>query len=169
MNSSTQAQKGFKTFLLTLVISLVVFSAIYYIINSGGDSPSSYKDSTDDESSFVKEELTSPDKVVVDTSKNESVTLGDSSKRSVFGELAAQPVEEVDAEPRQVLAGADVTTEEVEEVSETTVPETGIFSPTIGLVLSTIALSIGAYLVFLGPRKLALSSFEKKVLDDLEK
>ncbi len=37
MDSKAQAQKGFKTFMLTLVVSLFVFSAIYMVLNRNTD------------------------------------------------------------------------------------------------------------------------------------
>ena len=37
MNANEQAQKGFKTFILTLSISLIVFSVIYYLISNNSN------------------------------------------------------------------------------------------------------------------------------------
>jgi hypothetical protein len=151
MNSNTQAQKGFKTFILTLVISLVVFSAIYYIINT--EQP---------EENIVEQPIAQEEKMIVQSdSTAESATLGETDTRSVFGELAAADAEDYDVQPKQVLSGATETT-------QSTVPDTGFFGPTFGLLVSTITLGIGAYLVFLGPRKTALASFEKNVIRDLD-
>lgn len=191
MNSSTQAQKGFKTFILTLVVSLVVFSAIYYVVNS--DSPSSV-DTADKTTTVIDSK----------TDSARTSTLGDVSQRtkpygateekkevagasdamveddstSVFEELATT---ELAVEPRQVLAEGDestadtievvTTTEETaetEEVAESTVPETGVSGPTLGLFFTLVALSLFAYIAFIGPRNIALEAFEKKVLEDLE-
>ena len=156
MNSNAQAQKGFKTFILTLVISLVVFSAIYYIINS---------DSTTETNYTAPKEEKLP---VQANSSMETSTLGDTSTRSVFGELAATEAEEYDVQPKQVLAGAETYQEDTVETSQSTVPVTGFFGPTFGLVVSLFTLGIGAYLIFLGPRKTALASFEKNVIKDLD-
>ena len=122
MNSKKQAQKGFKTFILTLAISLAVFSGIYYIINVEDDSPV-MKTTSEDESTNVL------DARVAETANNNEETLGEKSERpeeeSVFADLAvAKSVgvgEEDTDETGAVLAGADVG-----ETTESTVPDTGI-------------------------------------------
>ena len=156
MNSNTQAQKGLKTFLLTLVISLVVFSAIYYIINADTPEKNSYEGAA--ESSLNVQRNSSAD----------TATLGDTNTRSVFGELASTEAQDYDVQPRQVLSGAEEYDEDTIETTQTTVPVTGIFGPTFGLLLSSLSLGLGAYLIFLGPRKSALASFEKGVIKDLD-
>lgn len=182
MNSKTQAQKGFKTFILTLAISLAVFSGIYYVINVE-DEEGVLRTTPENESASVL------DARVDDTVADNSETLGEQSAReeeeteSVFAELAGQqnvgvgeeePEEEAESTPvvkaansekksGAVLAGADVG-----ETTESTVPDTGIAGPTTGIILTLVILSLVIYIYFVGPRNLALSSFEKDLLDDLD-
>ena len=179
MNSKNQAQKGFKTFILTLVISLVVFSAIYYIINSEQGTPPKGGDGVEGTKSLSKAKSSA-----VGTS-----TLGDADERdqvvdaekegdevNAFKELVEQEIEDVPQ--REVLAGSDTadtaalvatgTTGDTTEVAQSTVPATGISGPTLGMVLTLIILGFAAYIMFLGPRNIALYNFEKDVLDDLD-
>lgn len=155
MNTTTQAQKGFKTFILTLVVSLLVFSAVYYFINS--DTSSVGQSDSYSDVSFNEQPV-----------ENEEATLGDTSERmgvseeSVFEELAN---EKLNISPPEVLAGADDATT---ETPEATVPVTGISGPTSGIILATIILGFAAYLIYIGPRSFALASFEKKVLEELD-
>ena len=98
-------------------------------------------------------------------------------KESVFGELANKPV---DSQPRAVLAAGDttvgdgmaaaddVTTDVDDTTPESTVPSTGISGPTAGIIISSTIFGIVGYILLIGPRKLALSSFEKNVLKDLD-
>ena len=184
MNSKTQATKGFKTFILTLAISLIVFSAIYYIINN-----------EQEETSYVeKNEISSSLKAPVSLDEDlETATLGEADvraeetpvdvsegveeeKASVFEELANQKMDNIPQ--RQVLAGSDtadtatmVATESTSDATETaqsTVPDTGISGPTMGIVLTLVILGFAAYVMFIGPRNIALYNFEKDVLDDLD-
>lgn len=179
MNSKTQATKGFKTFILTLMISLIVFSAIYYIINT------EQEESTFSERREVEQPLNSM----------ETATLGETDVRekevpvtedkpvegvggegSVFEKLANQKMDNVPQ--RQVLAGADTadttavvateSTVDTTEVEQSTVPATGISGPTLGIVLTLVILGFAAYIMFIGPRNIALYNFEKDVLDDLD-
>ncbi len=187
MNSNNQAQKGFKTFILTLVISLIVFSAIYYIVNSDtGSSEAPIKETSVIESKTESAKSSTlgdaslranpaPEKVVkeeVAGAKTEEVSIDDDST-SVFEELATT---NMNVEAQAVLAATDEEDENEEmapvapavTTPESTVPDTGIFGPTFGIFFSAIALGLFAYFAFLGPRKMALESFEKEVLEDLE-
>lgn len=173
MNSKTQATKGFKTFLLTLVISLVVFSAIYFIINT------EQEDESIDIETNSEQTLTAPYEKSDDI---EAATLGESDTRaedevSVFGELASQKME--DTARRQVLAGEDVadtsdttamvaTSGTEDTTPQSTVPDTGVSGPTMGVILTLIILGFAAYIMFIGPRNIALYNFEKDVVDDLD-
>lgn len=163
MNTKTQAQKGFKTFLLTLVISLAVFSGLYYMINSGlgGNSQSEQiaKPTTNEPVEQMQPQTQQP---------KQNETLGDTSTRteeSVFGGMVE---DKPDVPPKQVLAGADDASGTTEETPQATVPVTGFSTPTFGIVVSILALSLALYLLFIGPRNFALSSFEKRVIDDLD-
>lgn len=166
MSTSSQAQKGFKTFLLTLVISLVVFSAVYYVINSGVDSEAEYQNTASEVTrTQTREEYPAED--VEKANKVETATLGESTSKNVFQELTdSKP----DVIPKQVLAGSDVAgdDEEDDDVLESTVPDTGVIGPTSGILLSVALMGTAALLIFIGPRKLALSSFEKRTLKDLD-
>ncbi len=193
MNSRDQAKKGFKTFLLTLIISLVIFSGIYYVINSQNDEEFSGNLSKTEEPVDVLSSKSAQDK---------TKTLGAADNRdeeSVFADLAGQKMDE--SGNRAVLAGTDsvdttdtvvttVTTEPTvdttvttttttttatadaettdTETAQTTVPDTGVSGPTMGVVLTLIILGFAAYIMFLGPRNVALHNFEKDFLDDLE-
>ena len=185
MNSSAQAQKGFKTFILTLVISLVVFSAIYYIINSGNQSTIDSTRTADSNNVVItRSETPSADSATLGAKDTASETgIVDESpgvEESAFGDLAVQDTPEV--QTRQVLQAAESgdtsdTTEVIDpsppiggggETEEATVPETGISGPTAGLIMTLTIASVVAYIMFVGPRNLALSSFERRVVDELE-
>lgn len=155
MNSES-ASKGFKTFILTLAISLIVFSGIYYLVTNyaseksfiaASDTEVSYKKTTDDSQ---KSEL--------DTPKVAEVQGVTDTQPNPFKELAEK--DDLGVAPQEVLAGADVT--ETTQ-STTAVPQTGAFGITLGLVFSFILFGIGLFVVYLNPRNLAISSFEKKV------
>jgi hypothetical protein len=183
MNSKTQAQKGFKTFILTLAISLAVFSGIYYIINSEDEnaqvvttpesntanvldakvegSVAEESDTLGEQSDRSKEE----DSVFADLAGTKNVALGEEEESAADTDADAKPVVKAASskKPGNVLAGADVG-----ETTESTVPDTGIAGPTTGIILTLVILSLVIYIYFVGPRKLALSSFEKDLLDDLD-
>lgn len=172
MDTKAQAQKGFKTFIITLLVSLVVFSAIYYVVNSSTeDSMDTVVQPTNERSQ--QQQLRAPtnnansnEEAEVAAASVKNVAMGESKTESPFEELAeAKTPTRIGGAPiqeRAVLAGADGP-----ETSQATVPDTGLFGPTFGIIFSATALSIAAYLIFAGPRKLALSSFEKKVRNKL--
>ena len=136
---NSSAASSFRTFILTLSISLIVFSAIYYVMSSSGMDTDVFENSLSDSS--VTEE-----------------SVKGTSSESVFGEIATR---EPETQARFVLAGTD----EVEETTQstTTVPETGILSVTTGLFGALIFFIAGLIVVALNPRKLALDTFEKTV------
>lgn len=145
-----QAKKGLSTFILTLSISLIVFSTIYYLMTSN---------STEDES-FVEDETQ-----VSMVTEEESDVQGDSTTdKTIFGEIAESDPESYS---RQVLAGADETTTVTETTQSDPNLDTGIASVTIGLVLSLVLFISTMIFVYKNPRKLALTSFEKKTTKDL--
>lgn len=139
IGKNTSAASSFRTFILTLSISLIVFSAIYYVMSSSGMDTDVFENSLSDSS--VTEE-----------------SVKGTSSESVFGEIATR---EPETQARFVLAGTD----EVEETTQstTTVPETGILSVTTGLFGALIFFIAGIIVVALNPRKLALDTFEKTV------
>ena len=146
MSSKEQAKKGFKTFILTLIISLVIFSGIYYLINAEGE------DNYHDGSSTAEESI---EVLGSETKKEDTLDEGE----SVFADLAGTAG--VKEEPTvDVLAGTDsvdttstidtaavpatVTTTPTADttatVAESTVPDTGVSGPTMGVVLTLIIL-----------------------------
>jgi ABC-type anion transport system duplicated permease subunit len=145
--TNTQAQKGFRTFVLTLSISLIVFSIIYYFVSESQTQVSS------EEKKSVAE---------LNVNKNEET--------SVFQKIAAVPVA---ATSKAVLAGTDTTADDTtttDETDETTTPtpETGATSVTIGFFASLLAFAGGLFVIWKNPRALALLGFEKRVLKDLD-
>ena len=146
MNSSQQAQKGFKTFILTLSVSLIIFSVIYYVINSSEFSPSP-----------TNTAMRIEDEVLGVSAKEDPVE----ANNTVFGLLAEQ---EVEVPTKTVLAGAD-TMETTESTSP--VPETGTFGVTVGLVSSLTIFVVGLFVIYKDPRKAALLGFERDVTKNL--
>lgn len=145
MSNTYQAKSGFKSFILTLSLSLVIFSALYYVV-------------TDVSKDVDIEKRESDEKVVLNT------------KDSIFGKLSEQ---KLDRTEQAVLAGA-TTTEEgtpgtldaVEEATESTVPVTGSNTFT-GITIGFGFLTVALYIIFSGPRRMALIGFEKKVVKNL--
>lgn len=148
MNNSESAKKGFRTFILTLSISLMVFSAVYYVLTSYSPQESSVQGK--DKEVAVVEAAVKEETPVVQGAKDE---------RSVFADIVNKKPE---ARPQEVLAGA--TSEPAAPETSTSVPTTGYTEMTIGLILS-LALFIGAMVYnLMNPRKIALSKFEKDAL-----
>jgi len=163
MNSDS-AKNGFKTFILTLSISLIVFSVVYYLVtNSSGDtSAAPYQASV--APATVATAPTETLALAEDTGQVESAS--DSPAGSVFGEIVDKPA---DALPTgaAVLAGATSSPVTPQTTgSGSTVPETGIVGITAGLLVSLVFFLTGMYYISSNPRKTALSGFEKKVLKD---
>lgn len=146
--NNAQAKNGFKTFIITLSISLVVFSALYYFITD-----SSPEISIEDDNVEVS-----------------SVEVVNEDDPSVFGTIAMES-KTIPATGQQaaVLAGTDVVDTTETTQSTTPVPDTGSTQITMGLLVSFVILSLGTYLIKLGPRNLALASFEQRVKRQIEK
>jgi len=144
MNQAEQAQKGFKTFILTLSISLIVFSAVYYFITNS----SSISSTSDIES---ENQMT----------KNENPADKTSDASTVFGTLANQKI--TDVQPQAVLAGSDVA---AESTQSTGTPEGGIVSITIGLIVSIAIFLFGMFVIANDPRRMAIRNFEDKFTRD---
>ena len=150
-----QAKKGLNTFVLTLSISLIVFSTIYYFMTSNSVEDESFTDSSD--------KVT----VVQEPVMNDNPA----SSETVFGSLAqADP----GATSRQVLAETDEaidTTTTTTTVTETTQSnsnlDTGVTSITIGLFAAFTLFISAVIFVYKNPRKMALSGFEKKTTKGL--
>ena len=149
MNSTDQAQKGFKTFVLTLIVSLFVFTALYLVVNSdslaGKESQVSQANVSDGQvasAQIIKDDTAVP------------------AKASAFEQLSTQQLQ---VQSKAVLAASTTPGS-----TESTVPDTGITGPTAAAFVASISISIAAYLILAGPRKLALSYFERHVIDDLK-
>ena len=126
-----EEKNGVKTFIITLVISMMVFGALFYLI-----------------SDFSKE-------VNIESNSVSSVSVSEVKKVSPFESLTAQ---KLDTETPKVLGAADEATETTEGTSS--VPITGSNDVLI-LLLVTLAILCATYLALAGPKKLALSGFEK--------
>lgn len=149
-----QAKNGFKTFLLTFFGSLLVFGAFYYLITDSSAEGISIED-PNGSIGYTKTADTPDDDV-----QGVSDSTVEGSVSSPFGELAAQEVNETKG---RVLAGADTT-----QSTQSTVPATGVGSITAGLVASVLLFAFFTYIVFLNPRKYALTKFEEGVVKDLD-
>ncbi len=145
--NNAQAKNGFKTFIITLSISLVAFSALYYFITDASPEISIEDDNVEVSAVDV---VNKEDSSVFETIAMESKTVPAGSPQAA------------------VLAGTDVVDPVETTQSTTPVPNTGSTQITMGLLASFIILSLGTYLIKLGPRNLALASFEKRVKRDLE-
>lgn len=144
MNATDQAKNGFKTFIITLAVSLFLFSIIYYIATD-------ISQSVNIESGT--EEVSNP------TSFNVSKEVASAEIASVFGDLAEQ---DIDVPQKMVLAGSDTA-----ETTQSTVPATGSLDITYALALSLSAIAFGLYFLVVEPRRKALSKFEQRVTKEL--
>ncbi len=143
------AGKSFKTFVLTLSVSLIVFSGVYYAMTMNSSQESF--DTPLSDKSVVKEEV-----------------KGATTQKTIFSEIASK---DPGVQPKEVLAGSTVATTATTTTETTTSAanlQTGTFSVTVGLILS-LAMFLGT-IVFISnnPRRLALTSFEKNALRDIE-
>jgi hypothetical protein len=155
----SQQTKGLSTFVLTLSISLIVFSAAYYLMTYKSSQSESFSDPSTANVVVKEEEQNDP---ITDASSKVS------EDKTVFGSIA-------DAKPntgyRQVLSGSDAMPSGTQVDNDSTTPqtttsanlETGITSVTVGLVLSFVLFAFTMVFVYKDPRKIALSTFEKNV------
>src|SRR3989344_4678266 len=110
--SNEQARSGFKTFIITLCVSLVVFGALYYFVSDSSTKVSDIESKENKVSADVKPEQTG---------------------ETVFGTIASV---NVNTEHGAVLAGATESTE------SSVVPETGsneIFGILMSLIAFSFA------------------------------
>lgn len=147
-STETQAKNGFKTFMVTLVISLVLFGSLYYLLTGFSEEIDIESDAMSLETSTTTESNEEPAKeVAFDKSAVQGTTT------SVFQEIEKKPVT---AKPAYVLAGS------TSEASESSVPSTG--SETVfGIALATFSFAAAIFVIAFGPRKIALSEFEKEM------
>lgn len=167
MNNAQQAKNGFKTFVITFVISVFVFGIFYYVISDVSTEDLNIESKSGNVMGSTKP-VDAPTPQVAGTSvvaedapaQVEEVASEELTKtQSPFGSLAAA---KMDVQGGVVLAGADESTQ-----STTPVPDTGDFSMTIAIVSSLALFSFFAYMLFMNPRKYALSRFEKDISEKL--
>ncbi|MBI2414301.1 hypothetical protein HYV31_00445 [candidate division WWE3 bacterium] len=151
MNYETQAQNGFKTFVITLSISLVAFSAIYYLI-------SDVSGNVDIENSEKAVVVQTPKQEVAGTTSSQDMAGGKlalDTQPSVFSEISQKPVNAKTAVVGVLGAASEST--------QSSVPDTG--SETLsGALLAGGFFAIALYLLMVGPRKLAIEGFENEIL-----
>lgn len=142
MNNSTIAKNGFKTFILTLAVSLIVFSVIYYIQTDASN----------------KVNIESTDKIS-QTKENTPKQVASAADTSVFKAITNDKTQV----PTKAVLGSATTT----ETTQSTVPTTGITEITYAFVVSLGITLFGVYLFVYEPRRRALLDFERKVKKDL--
>lgn len=147
MNDYT-AKNGFKTFVLTLGISLLFFGLVYFLLNAN----TGVTETIDDAKLITSnEEVLGTTSEVAQEQVKEDVPVEE--KPTVFGEIAKnKPIVAAPA----VLAGAT-------QATQSTVPVTGSTSVTVGFMAAVSLLAFSAYIMVKGPRKAALHSFERDV------
>ena len=145
----TNAGKSFRTFLLTLSVSLILFSAVYYFLTTNASKPESL------ETSFNKNENVT--NKVVDNSEatDNGEVAGAVTEKTVFSEIATKGT---GGQVRQVLAAAADAPQ-----TTTTAPNTGTTSVTIGLFSALVFFVASLFVVSKNPRRLALNTFEKNI------
>jgi uncharacterized surface anchored protein len=142
MNNSQQALNGFKTFIMTLSVSLLLFGVVYYVATY--DTAGTF-----DIESGVEAEAATGETYA-------SVPEG-TTRESPFADLnRPRP----DVEQPAVLGGSDAT--------PSTVPETGTDNITFFLFISMIITTLGAYLLVFAPRQRALENFERRIRNKVD-
>lgn len=177
-NTKIEVQNGFKTFVLTLSISLIVFSVAYFMLSnesyddlSALQQANEYLENTDqgDLLAYSEDEIITieSDPSYDGTKENiESLDGSDSKEtQTVFGKLAST---KIDVNSRAVLAGAEESegnsTTLQTQTTTAPVPDAGVTEMTWGLVLSMIAFLLGFIVISKDPRNIALKSFEKDMM-----
>ena len=171
MNNSYQSKNGFKTFLITLVISLGIFGLLYYVVTdfsnrvdinqevasaqNQAESDLSNEVDIDKEVASAQSQAETPKPEIVPEEKKDE----QQEDKTVFGELAAQ---DMDKTKKAVLGAAETTQ------STSAVPATGTNGMLIASIISATAFVAGAFILYVGPRKLALSKFEKEITKNLD-
>jgi hypothetical protein len=134
------AKNGFKTFVVTLSVSLLLFGALYYLITD-------FSSDVDIENTASKSGTFAYDPI--------TTVKGSTTQNSVFGSIVEEPVK---TQPAAVLAETDTIT--ATETTESTVPDTGS-ETLIGTMISIGFFSAAVYILVVGPRKFAMAGFEK--------
>lgn len=158
MNDNTYSaqnnNKGLRTFVLTLSVSLIIFSVVYYLM---ADSQSV---NTDLQASNT-ETLTA------------NISEEDTEEPTVFGKIVSTTP---DATSRAVLAGTttsptstgttSVTTTTTKQTTTAPVPNGGVTQLTWGFIISLLSFALGFVIISKDPRSLAVSFFERNMLKD---
>jgi len=166
--ATTQVQKGFKTFILTLSVSLIIFSIIYYFI-SDAQPMESLNSVADNEDSMVL------------ASNDTEEDIEEAEDKTVFGQISASPVVTTS---RAVLAGsttgmstglsnaagtrvstAPASTAPDKVTSGSAVPNGGVTELTWGFFVSMISFALGFIVISKDPRRVAMQHFEEKMLN----
>jgi len=164
MQNSDNAKKGFKTFILTLSVSLIIFSVVYYFMTNNGSSSDS--DLLSDTSS-VTDKVTEDADVVSPFGQIAAKKPSTSEFSNVPAVLAGTTVGVGTTTPGTSIGGTTTgTTGVTTTVKQSTVPVTGTMDITIGLIVSSLIFAAAVFWNKLNPRKFALAGFEKKVLED---
>jgi hypothetical protein len=168
MNNSESAKKGFRTFVLTLSVSLVVFSVIYYALTSvpqptdQTEQASTNVESAKNLAANEKKEVKGISVVAADTTPSaEPAANTQAQPSSAFSDLA---VKKLNSE-KAVLAATSTNTTTTKTTTQTTksVPVTGSTEITFSLLISLAFFLSGVAWVLLNPRKQALKAFEQSV------
>lgn len=167
MNNTTktqQAKNGFKTFIITLSVSLVVFSSVYYLIGNFTDKVDIEKFEVNNEQALNTEEDEEENVKGAESSDSPFKKLAqDEQAPSVL--QAETETDDTTTDDTENTEDTTTTTDESEESTESAVPETGS-TTLIGTILSITFFSAALYVILIGPRKIALSKFEDSMLED---
>lgn len=166
MNSSVQAKNGFKTFIITFSISILVFSVVYYVVSEASFESVSVEHAGAGVTSAVNvpsaDALASanvPEQqaaVAGISAVNETEVMVDEEVSTFGGMLADKPA----VQSQFVLAGGTSGT------TGSTVPDTGTPGMTISLIVSLGLIAFVVYYFFMNPQRYLKAKFEKEVLRD---
>ena len=168
MNSDS-AQKGFRTFILTLSISLIVFSVAYYALtNIPHEEATANKFQVKEKETAYNVKSESNEKSVfgnIRDSANSSAVLAAEDDLSGLDEDVIIDEDTTDDTATTTTTATATTTTTTSETTQSTtaVPNTGVFSITAGLFSAFILFVAALTFVTFNPRKLALDSFEKDI------
>lgn len=183
MNTNSQAKNGLKTFIITFSISVLVFSALYFMVSETSVDSVSISDSSISSKNAQKKTPGDNEAVmgiysIKETGSAEPTTTsvtqatdGAMEEPSVFASLVtgAGDSESVGGvNTPAVLAAAAGGGGGVIQTTQTTapVPVTGSTSVTLGLLISLTLFTFVFYNFFMNPKSYIKTRFEKKILRD---
>jgi hypothetical protein len=140
MNDQT-AKAGFKTFVITLGVSLALFGVLYYFISASTTKESNIENTEVSENNSNALAVATTETVPTDTTKKDE-------RAAVFDELTKNA-------PSAVLAASSQST--------TSVPVTGSTEITIALLSALGLLGYGALVYIKNPRRAAIENFENSI------